>query len=72
MNDDIHEQLGVNKSFLNETFAMIRISKNGEVWVQYQDKMDIPSGSKAINITADVLKIIALYKSSGLCCLIRL
>ncbi|EGR3240130.1 hypothetical protein DC909_25985, partial [Vibrio parahaemolyticus] len=58
------EQLGVNKSFLNETFAMIRISKNGEVWVQYQDKMDIPSGSKAINITADVLKIIALYKSS--------
>lgn len=62
--DDIHEQLGVNKSFLNETFAMIRISKNGEVWVQYQDKMDIPSGSKAINITADVLKIIALYKSS--------
>ncbi|EHW0654640.1 hypothetical protein K1B36_003404 [Vibrio parahaemolyticus] len=64
MNDDVHEQLGVNKSFLNETFAMIRISKNGEVWVQYQDKMDIPSGSKAINITADVLKIIALYKSS--------
>ncbi|MDW2372880.1 hypothetical protein R7190_29310 [Vibrio sp. 1078-1] len=64
MNDDIHEQLGVNKSFLNQTFAMIRISKNGEVWVQYQDKMDIPSGSKAINITADVLKIIALYKSS--------
>lgn len=64
MKDDIHEQLGVNKSFLNETFAMLRISKNGEVWVQYQDKMDIPSGSKAINITADVLKIIALYKSS--------
>lgn len=64
MKDDIHEQLGVNKSFLNETFAMIRISKNGEVWVQYQDKMNIPSGSKAINITADVLKIIALYKSS--------
>ncbi|HCH5773538.1 TPA: hypothetical protein NKZ93_001214 [Vibrio parahaemolyticus] len=64
MEDDIHDQLGVNKSFLNETFAMIRISKNGEVWVQYQDKMDIPSGSKAINITADVLKIIALYKSS--------
>ena len=64
MKDDTHEQLGVNKSFLNKTFAMIRISKNGEVWVQYQDKMDIPSGSKAINITADVLKIIALYKSS--------
>ncbi|EKF9234752.1 hypothetical protein O1B32_003636 [Vibrio cholerae] len=64
MIDEIHEQLGVNKSFLNETFAMIRISKNGEAWVQYQDKMDIPSGSKAINITADVLKIIALYKSS--------
>ncbi|HCG6677098.1 TPA: hypothetical protein ACX3HZ_000855 [Vibrio parahaemolyticus] len=64
MMDDIHEQLGVNKSFLNETFAMIRISKNGEVWVQYQDKMDIPSGSKAINITADVLKIIALHQSS--------
>ncbi|EJG0966145.1 hypothetical protein C4G65_RS21060 [Vibrio parahaemolyticus] len=64
MKDDMHEQLGVNKSFLNDTFAMIRISKDGEVWVQYQDKMDIPSGSKAINITADVLKIIALYKSS--------
>ncbi len=62
--DDIHEQLGVNKSFLNETFAMIRISKEGEVWVQYQDKMDIPSGTKAINITADVLKIIALHQSS--------
>ncbi|EGR0521920.1 hypothetical protein CGJ25_23210 [Vibrio parahaemolyticus] len=62
--DDIHEQLGVNKSFLNETFAMIRVAKNGEVWVQYQDKMDIPSGTKAINITADVLKIIALHQSS--------
>ncbi|MFH4510092.1 hypothetical protein WKI32_03815 [Vibrio alginolyticus] len=61
---DIHEQLGVNKSFLNETFAMIRVAKNGEVWVQYQDKMDIPSGTKAINITADVLKIIALHQSS--------
>ncbi|EJF4458698.1 TPA: hypothetical protein I7747_24160 [Vibrio vulnificus] len=64
MIDDIHEQLGVNKSFLNETFAMIRISKEGEVWVQYQDKMDIPSGTKAINITADVFKIIALHQSS--------
>ncbi|HDB1443818.1 TPA: hypothetical protein O6E10_003387 [Vibrio cholerae] len=64
MMDDIHEQLGVNKSFLNDTFAMIRISKNGEVWVQYQDKMDIPSGSKAINITGDVLKLIASHQSS--------
>ncbi|HCD5121012.1 hypothetical protein [Vibrio parahaemolyticus] len=64
MMDDIHEQLGVNKSFLNDTFAMIRISKNGEVWVQYQDKMDIPSGSKAINITADALNIIALHQGS--------
>ncbi|EGR1976310.1 TPA: hypothetical protein N2940_000304 [Vibrio parahaemolyticus] len=64
MKDDIHEQLGVNKSFLDETFAMIRVSKNGEVWVQYQDKMDIPSGTKAINITADVLKIISLHQSS--------
>ncbi|MEA5368389.1 hypothetical protein VB549_02730 [Vibrio parahaemolyticus] len=64
MIDDINEQLGVNKSFLNETFAMIRVSKNGEVWVQYQDKMDIPSGTKAINITADVLKIIASHQSS--------
>ncbi|WP_372379333.1 hypothetical protein ACBZ91_16315 [Vibrio natriegens] len=61
---DINEQLGVNKSFLNETFAMIRISKNGEVWVQYQDKMDIPSSTKAINITADVLKVIASHQSS--------
>lgn len=64
MMDDIHGQLGVNKSFLNDTFAMIRISKNGEVWVQYQDKMDIPSGSKAINITADALNIIALHQGS--------
>ncbi|EIN5951029.1 hypothetical protein V9K30_003581 [Vibrio cholerae] len=64
MNDDIHAQLGVNKSFLAETFAMIRVSKNGEVWVQYQDKIDIPSSVKAINITADVLKIIALHQSS--------
>ncbi|POB49334.1 hypothetical protein [Vibrio vulnificus] len=64
MNDDIHEQLGVNKSFLNDTFAMIRISKGGEVWVQYQDKIDIPSNTKALNITADVLKIIALHQSS--------
>lgn len=64
MMDDIHEQLGVNKSFLNETFAMIRISKEGEVWLQYQDKMDIPSGTKAINITADVLKLIASHQSS--------
>lgn len=64
MKDDIHEQLGVNKSFLNETFAMIRISKNGEVWVQYQDKMDIPSNTKAVNIVADVLKLIASHQSS--------
>lgn len=66
MIDDIHEQLGVNKSFLAETFAMIRISKGGEVWVQYQDKMDIPSGTKAINITSDVLKLIASHQSSEL------
>ncbi|ELC3206107.1 hypothetical protein [Vibrio parahaemolyticus] len=66
MMDDIHEKLGVNKSFLNDTFAMIRISKGGEVWVQYQDKMDIPSGTKAINITADVLKLIASHQSSEL------
>ncbi len=64
MKDDIHEQHGVNKSFLNETFAMIRISKNGEVWVQYQDKMDIPSNTKAVNIAADVLKLIASHQSS--------
>ncbi|HDY8044300.1 TPA: hypothetical protein RQK80_004847 [Vibrio vulnificus] len=32
--EDIHEQLGVSKSFLNDTFAMIRIAKDGEVWVQ--------------------------------------
>lgn len=64
MKDDIHEQLGVNKSFLNETFAMIRISKSGEVWVQYQDKMDIPSNTKAVNIAADVLKLIASHQSS--------
>lgn len=64
MIDDIHEQLGVNKSFLNDTFAMIRISKGGEVWMQYQDKIDIPSNTKAVNITADVLKIIALHQSS--------
>lgn len=62
--DDVHEQLCVNKSFLNDTFAMIRISKGGEVWVQYQDKMDIPSSAKAINITADVLKIISLHQYS--------
>ncbi|EGQ7901766.1 hypothetical protein ACER1D_000447 [Vibrio alginolyticus] len=64
MMDDIHEQLGVNKSFLNDTFAMIRISKDGEVWVQYQDKMDIPSSTKAIDITAGVLKLIASHQSS--------
>uniref|UniRef100_UPI00373E68C8 hypothetical protein n=1 Tax=Vibrio diabolicus TaxID=50719 RepID=UPI00373E68C8 len=64
MIDNIHEQLGVNKSFLNDTFAMIRISKNGEVWVQYQDKMDIPSNTKAVNISADVLKLIASHQSS--------
>ena len=64
MMDDIHEQLGVNMSFLNDTFAMIRISKNGEVWVQYQDKMDIPSSTKAIDITAGVLKLIASHQSS--------
>ncbi|MFZ6042785.1 hypothetical protein ACOV11_20110 [Vibrio natriegens] len=66
MMDDHNKQLGVNKSFLNDTFAMIRVSKSGEVWVQYQDKMDIPSSVKAINITADVLKIIALHQSSEL------
>ncbi|MGO4096080.1 hypothetical protein AB2327_15975 [Vibrio cholerae] len=64
MMDDIHEQLGVNKSFLNETFAMLRVSKNGEVWVQYQDKIDIPSNTKAVNIIADILKLIASHQSS--------
>ncbi|EGQ8161908.1 hypothetical protein GUA36_09530 [Vibrio parahaemolyticus] len=56
---DIHEQLRVNKSYLNDTFAMIRIAKDGEVWVQYTDKLDIPTGIKAMRITAKVLRVIA-------------
>lgn len=50
---DIHEQLGVSKSYLNDTFAMIRIAKDGEVWVQYSDKLDIPTGIKAVRIAAE-------------------
>lgn len=57
--EDIHEQLGVSKSFLNDTFVMIRVAKDGEVWVQYSDKLDIPTGIKAVRIAAEVLKIIA-------------
>ncbi|EGQ7766325.1 hypothetical protein WNA58_001545 [Vibrio cholerae] len=57
--EDIHEQLGVSKSYLNDTFAMIRIAKDGEVWVQYSDKLDIPTGIKAMRITAKVLRVIA-------------
>ncbi|HHF3090132.1 TPA: hypothetical protein ACPJ1J_003889 [Vibrio alginolyticus] len=57
--EDIHEQLGVSKSYLNDTFAMIRIAKDGEVWVQYLDRLDIPTGIKAIQLTAEVLRIIA-------------
>lgn len=57
--EDIHEQLGVSKSYLNDTFAMIRIAKDGEVWVQYSDKLDIPTGIKARRITAKVLRVIA-------------
>ncbi|MGY5614840.1 hypothetical protein [Vibrio brasiliensis] len=57
--EDIHEQLGVSKSYLNDTFAMIRIAQDGEVWVQYSDKLDIPTGIKAVRIAAEVLKIIA-------------
>ncbi|EOV0126157.1 hypothetical protein CGH86_22250 [Vibrio parahaemolyticus] len=57
--EDIHEQLGVSKSYLNDTFAMIRIAKDGEVWVQYSDKLDIPTGIKATRITAKVLRVIA-------------
>ncbi|EOW9141027.1 TPA: hypothetical protein ACGF9Q_001405 [Vibrio cholerae] len=57
--EDIHEQLGVSKSFLNDTFVMIRVAKNGEVWVQYLDRLDIPNGKKAIQLTAKVLRIIA-------------
>ncbi|TOG69991.1 hypothetical protein CGI95_25320, partial [Vibrio parahaemolyticus] len=52
--EDIHEQLGVSKSYLNDTFAMIRIAKDGEVWVQYSDKLDIPTGIKAVRIAAEV------------------
>ncbi|ENG7467704.1 hypothetical protein AB1Z10_002935 [Vibrio parahaemolyticus] len=57
--EDTHKQLGVSKSYLNDTFAMIRIAKDGEVWVQYSDKLDIPTGIKAIRITAKVLRVIA-------------
>lgn len=57
--EDIHEQLGVSKSYLNDTFAMIRVSRDGEVWVQYLDRLDIPTGIKAIQLTAEVLRIIA-------------
>lgn len=57
--EDIHEQLGVSKSFLNDTFVMIRVAKDGEVWVQYSDKLDIPTGIKAMRITAKVLRVIA-------------
>lgn len=57
--EDIHEQLGVSKSFLNDTFVMIRVAKDGEVWVQYSDKLDIPADIKAIRIAAEVLKLIA-------------
>ncbi|HHG3038481.1 hypothetical protein ACSTKA_16920 [Vibrio parahaemolyticus] len=57
--EDIHEQLGVSKSFLNDTFAMIRIAKDGEVWIQYSDKLDIPAGIKAMRIAAEVLRLIA-------------
>ncbi|EGR0623569.1 TPA: hypothetical protein ACN33E_000757 [Vibrio parahaemolyticus] len=57
--EDIHEQLGVSKSFLNDTFVMIRVAKDGEVWVQYSDKLDIPAGIKAMRIAAEVLKLIA-------------
>ncbi|TOI99458.1 hypothetical protein CGI47_25315, partial [Vibrio parahaemolyticus] len=32
---------------------------DGEVWVQYSDKLDIPTGIKAVRIAAEVLKIIA-------------
>ncbi|EGR1597565.1 MULTISPECIES: hypothetical protein [Vibrio harveyi group] len=62
---DIHEQLGVNKSYLNDTFAMIRIAKDGEVWVQYSDKLDIPAGIKAMRIAAEVLKLIATESTSN-------
>ncbi|EIO4614164.1 hypothetical protein HJ167_10335 [Vibrio parahaemolyticus] len=57
--EDIHEQLGVSKSYLNDTFAMIRVSRDGEVWVQYLDRLDIPTGIKALQLTAEVLRIIA-------------
>ncbi|HCG7751590.1 hypothetical protein [Vibrio parahaemolyticus] len=62
--EDIHEQLGVSKSFLNDTFAMIRISKDGEVWIQYSDKLDIPAGIKTMRIAAEVLKIIAIESTN--------
>ncbi|TOG32936.1 hypothetical protein CGJ03_23840, partial [Vibrio parahaemolyticus] len=29
------------------------------VWVQYSDKLDIPTGIKAMRITAKVLRVIA-------------
>ncbi|EGR0637450.1 hypothetical protein E5T98_21540 [Vibrio vulnificus] len=63
--EDIHEQLGVSKSFLNDTFAMIRIAKDGEVWVQYSDKLDIPTGIKVMRITAEVLRVIATESTNN-------
>ncbi|HCG8496200.1 TPA: hypothetical protein NJ550_002641 [Vibrio parahaemolyticus] len=62
---DIHEQLGVSKSYLNDTFAMIRVAKDGEVWVQYSDKLDIPAGIKAMRIVTEVLKIIATESTNN-------
>ncbi|EJI1376056.1 hypothetical protein NDL39_002893 [Vibrio parahaemolyticus] len=63
--EDIHKQLSVSKSFLNDTFAMIRIAKDGEVWVQYSDKLDIPTDIKAMRITAKVLRVIATESTNN-------
>nr|WP_224214092.1 hypothetical protein [Vibrio metschnikovii] len=64
MMDDIHEQLGVNKSFLNETFAMIRISKEGEIhhhrpkaWHRIQDLGELFHKGIKICVCIDVLTL---------------
>ncbi|EIV8490025.1 hypothetical protein MA617_001446 [Vibrio vulnificus] len=49
----------IDNALTLDTFAMVRIVNDGDAWVQYGDNIKIVTRTKAANITAEVLKVIA-------------
>lgn len=49
----------IEKALTVDTFAMIRIVNDGDAWVQYGDNIKIVTRTKAANIAAEILTVIA-------------